>query len=74
MNVMKTKFTILLAVGLIFAAATTQAQGPAFHDRRDIRSDQRENRNDRREIRNDRRDVRNDHRDVRFDRRDRRCW
>jgi hypothetical protein len=67
MNVMKTKFTILLAVGLIFAAATTQAQGPAFHDRRDIRLD-------RREIRNDRRDIRFDRRDARFDRHDRRCW
>jgi hypothetical protein len=63
---MKSKFTILLAVGLIFAAATTQAQGPDFHDRRDIRID-------RREIRNDRRDVRFDRRDVRFDRLDRRC-
>ena len=66
---MKTKFTIILAAGLILAAATTQAQGTFNHDARGVRYDRIENRNDRRDIRNDRRDIRFDRRDLRFDRR-----
>ena len=82
---MKLKFTILIAVGLLFAATTTQAQGTDYHDRRDarfartdIRQDHRDIRFDRRDIRNDRRDIRFDHRDIRYDRHDarfgRRGW
>lgn len=68
MNVMKTKFTIMLAAGLILAATTTQAQGTFNHDGRGVRYD-------RMEIRNDRRDIRFDRRDIRFDlRHDRRCF
>ncbi len=63
---MKTKFTILFTVGLLFAAVATQAQTP-FADRRDIR-------HDRVEIRHDRRDIRFDRRDLRFDRFHRRCF
>jgi hypothetical protein len=63
---MKTKFTIMLTVGLLFAAVATQAQTP-FADRRDIR-------HDRTEIRHDRRDIRFDRRDIRFDRFHHRCF
>jgi hypothetical protein len=63
---MKTKFTILFTVGLLFAAVATQAQTP-FADRHDIR-------HDRMEIRHDRRDIRFDRRDLRFDRFGRRCF
>jgi hypothetical protein len=63
---MKTKFTILFTVGLLFAAVATQAQTP-FADHRDIR-------HDRVEIRHDRRDIRQDRRDIRFDRFHRRCF
>lgn len=66
---MKTKFTILIAVGLLFAATTTQAQGTDFHERRDARFARADIRHDRRDIRMDRRDIRFDHRDIRFDRR-----
>jgi hypothetical protein len=69
MNVMKTKFTIMLAAGLILAATTTQAQGTFNHDGRGVRYDRTEIRNVRRDIRNDRRDIRFDRRDPRFDRR-----
>jgi hypothetical protein len=64
---MKTKFTILFTVGLLFAAVATQAQTP-FADRRDIRHDRVEIRHDRRDISHDRRDIRFDRRDLRFDR------
>jgi len=75
MNVMKTKFTIMLAAGLILAATTTQAQGTFNHDGRGVRYDRAEIRNDRRDIRFDRHDIRNDRRDIRFDlRHDRRCF
>jgi len=67
MNVMKTKFTILFTVALLFTAIATQAQGPFVRDHRDIRYD-------RMEIRHDRRDLRFDRHDLRFDRHDRRCW
>jgi hypothetical protein len=70
---MKTKFTILFTVGLLFAAVATQAQTP-FADRRDIRHDRVEIRHDRRDIRQDRRDIRYDRRDLRFDRFGRRCF
>jgi hypothetical protein len=70
---MKTKFTIMLTVGLLFAAAATQAQTP-FADRRDIRHDRVEVRNDRRDLRFDRHDLYRDRRDLRFDRFDRRCF
>lgn len=70
---MKTKFTILFTVGLLFAAVATQAQTP-FADRRDIRHDRVEIRHDRRDIRQDRRDIRFDRRDLRFDRFHRRCF
>jgi hypothetical protein len=62
---MKTKFTILFTVGLLFAAVATQAQTP-FADRRDIR----DIRHDRVEVRHDRRDLARDRRDLRFDRHD----
>jgi len=70
---MKTKFTILFTVGLLFAAVATQAQTP-FADRREIRHDRVEIRHDRRDIRQDRRDIRYDRRDLRFDRFGRRCF
>jgi len=70
---MKTKFTILFTVGLLFAGVATQAQTP-FADRRDIRHDRVDIRHDRVEIRHDRRDIRQDRRDLRFDRFHRRCF
>ncbi len=66
---MKTKFTILFTVGLLFAAVATQAQTP-FADRRDIHQDRVEIRHDQRAIRQDRSNIRFDRRDIRFDRRD----
>ena len=72
---MKTKFTIMLATGLILAATTTQAQGTFNHDGRGVRYDRMEVRNDHRDIRFDRHDIRVDRRDIRFDQRhDRRCF
>jgi hypothetical protein len=70
---MKTKFTIMLTVGLLFAAVATQAQTP-FADRRDIRHDRMEIRHDRRDLRFDRHDLYRDRRDLRFDRFGRRCF
>jgi hypothetical protein len=70
---MKTKFTILFTVGLLFAAVATQAQTP-FADRRDIRQDRVEIRHDRRDVRQDRRDIRFDRRDLRFGRLHRPCF
>jgi len=76
--VRKTKFTILIAVGLLFAATTTQAQGTDFHQRVDARFARTDIRHDRHDIRMDRRDIRLDHRDIRYNHRDlrfdRRCW
>ena len=77
---MKTKFTILFTVGLLFAAVATQAQTP-FADRRDIRHDRVDVRHDRRDLARDRRDLRFDRHDlyrdrraVRFDRFGRPCY
>jgi len=77
---MKTKFALLFTVGLLFAAAATQAQAPDYgrnafrHDRIDRREDRRdgrffEARRDRREMWDDRRDLRQDRREWRDDRR-----
>ena len=68
-NVMNTKFTFLLAAGLLLGAATTQAQGRYGNDR-DIRHDRVDIRHDRMDVRQDRRDLVRDRRDLRFDRRD----
>ncbi|HTR30549.1 MAG TPA: hypothetical protein VMH27_14855 [Puia sp.] len=71
---MKTKFTILFTIGLLFAAVATQAQTPGA-DRRDIRHDRVDIRHDRRDLVRDRQegrffDARHDRRDIRFDRQD----
>jgi hypothetical protein len=71
---MKTKFTILFTVGLLFAAVATQAQTP-FADRRDIRHDRVDIRHDRTDLARDRRNGRffeaqHDRHDLRFDRHD----
>ena len=66
---MKTKFTILFTVGLLFAAVATQAQTP-FNGRNEIRQERRDVHHDRRDIRHDRRDIRHDRRGIRHDRRE----
>ena len=72
-NVMNTKFTFLIAAGLMLGAVTTtQAQG-IHQDRMDIRHDRMEIRHDRQDFRHDRRDLVRDRRDLRFDRRNR-CY
>ena len=72
---MNTKITILIAVGLIFAATATQAQNPYRNDHRDLRYDRMDVRHDRYDLGRDRREgnfyaARHDRRDLRFDRHD----
>ncbi len=80
---MKTKFTILIAVGLLFAATppprprtlTGMTRRNIRHDRVDVRHDRYNLARDRRDdqfyaAQRDRRDLRSDRRDLRFDRRD----
>ena len=65
---MKTKFTILIAAGLLFAGAT-QAQTVAMNRGMDFRNDRHEMVRDHQAVIDDRHEVRKDHADLMHDHR-----
>ncbi len=66
---MNTKFTIMIAAGLLLSVAT-QAQGRGSFEPRDTRHDKMEIRHDQQDLRHDRRDLSVDRHDLRVDRRE----
>ena len=65
---MKTKFTILIAAGLLIAGATQAQNTVAFNDGRDFHNVRHEMVRDHVNIIRDRHEIRNDRRNMRFDR------
>jgi len=64
---MNTKFTILIAAGLLFAGVS-QAQNAVAYNKMDIRNPRHEMVRDHKAIMNDHKEIRNDRKEIRKDR------